>query len=337
MATTVPVVPEQKPEQTLAQVPRVVNPYRDAESTVWWGAQTVTDIPPHAVGWMVANGWRVVKTTRDTSTVPPTVYYEMATEQIDPASVLLSLCNSWTREANNAREANNFRYRDVINDWTKTIASTQTHAANETEQQNACLGVYLTDLKNLDEIDDLISINREDLQQEYNLHKSTTQGRLDDLGQTELARINEQFSATLSVQRQQLIDQGLYNATVNTDITARNERDRDEQIQLLNDRLMREKLQNDHQLYSQVSSLANFNMQAIIQKMNVKVTQMEGHKRVNDDNMRLMAYQLDTRNQLLIGLYGFSERREDVAPGWENMSTMIAALGESGGGSWVQP
>jgi len=49
-----------------------------------------------------------------------------------------------------------------------------------------------------------------------------------------------------------------------------------------------------------------------------------------------MAYQLDERNKLLIGLYSFVERREDAAPEWRDMSTMIAGLGDSGGG-WLSP
>ena len=72
---------------------------------------------------------------------------------------------------------------------------------------------------------------------------------------TELARITQHFAATLSVQLQQLTDRGLYSSAVAADITERNERDRDEQIQMLNDRLMREKLENQHRLYEQQANM----------------------------------------------------------------------------------
>ncbi len=49
-----------------------------------------------------------------------------------------------------------------------------------------------------------------------------------------------------------------------------------------------------------------------------------------------MAYQLDERNKLLIGLYGFVERREDVFPSFEGMAQLVVGLGDSGGG-WVSP
>jgi hypothetical protein len=49
-----------------------------------------------------------------------------------------------------------------------------------------------------------------------------------------------------------------------------------------------------------------------------------------------MKYMLSERNQLLVGLYGFVERREDVAPKWEAMAQMVAGLGDAGGG-WISP
>jgi hypothetical protein len=52
--------------------------------------------------------------------------------------------------------------------------------------------------------------------------------------------------------------------------------------------------------------------------------------------MKLMAYQLDERNKILVGLYGFVERRDDVYPSFENLTQVVTALGDSGGG-WVTP
>jgi hypothetical protein len=49
-----------------------------------------------------------------------------------------------------------------------------------------------------------------------------------------------------------------------------------------------------------------------------------------------MAYQLDERNKLLIGLYSFVERREDIGPEWKDMTQIIAGLGDSAGG-WLSP
>jgi hypothetical protein len=90
---------------------------------------------------------------------------------------------------------------------------------------------------------------------DYDTHATTATNYLLDLGATELARINEHFAATLAEQLQQLVDRGLSTATLIADITERNERDRDEQIQALNDRLMREKWENQHRIYEQQQSV----------------------------------------------------------------------------------
>lgn len=268
------------------------------------------------------------------------------------------------------------------------------------------------------------------LEDDYETHGILSRGFLDGLGATELARINEQFASQLAVQLQALISRGLSTATLVADITARNHRDRDEQIQALNDRLMREKLANQHQLYQQQLAMrsrtmdglaqlhsvqqevlryqaslitglyellqnvrnrvlagrqailaardanvrlgiqvnstlleqlqtaltgvlggkerfSNLLMQnanilsehkhrAIAERMNTAVQRLEGWKSVAAENRQLMAYQLDERNKLLIGLYSFVERREDIAPEWKDQATMIAALGDSAGG-WITP
>ena len=264
---------------------------------------------------------------------------------------------------------------------------------------------------------------------DFTTHGTLSRGFLSGLGTTELARINEEFAAQLSVQLQALVTRGLSTATIVTDVTERNHRDRDEQIQLLNDRLNRENLDNQHKLYQQqfgmrtrlldgqnqlhsvqqevlkyqaslisgmyellqnirnrilagkqailtardanvrlgievnstllqqlqtallgvlggkerfstllmqnASTLTELKHKVIIEKMETAVKRLEGWKSVADENRKLMAYQLDTRNQLLIGLYNFVERREDVGPDWTDGAKMIAGLGDSGG--WIQP
>lgn len=267
------------------------------------------------------------------------------------------------------------------------------------------------------------------LTSDFITHESLANGLLEGLGATELARINEEFASQLSVQLQALVSRGLSSSAIVADITERNHRDRDEQIQLLNDRLMREKLGNKHQLYQQqfsmrtrtldginqlhgvrqevlkyqaslisttyellqnirnrilagqqailaardanvrlgievnstlldqlqtafngvlggkerfstllmqnASTLVELKHKVIVERMETAVKRLEGWKSVADDNRRLMAYQLDERNKLLIGLYSFVERREDIGPTWNDGARVIAALGDAGG--WMSP
>lgn len=518
------------PEQDLGQgsdpinlpllLPEIVNPY----TGIWWSTQTVTDVPENVMGWLVAQGYEITGITQDTTTVPPTNYFALTREGMKPLQVLLTLCNSYTIAANEAREANQVRYNQVVFNWCETIETSHDQFDAQTDEQNAQAGVFMTDLDAyMDAIETLIADNQtqivldaltakvaleymdgrltelEDnaaasaviinallaglstnvntyvseietiltsldadyvaieadldaiktstgtlvegfatdyqsildyLESDYMTHDSVSKGFLNDLGATELARINEQFASQLSVQLQQLVTRGLSTATLITDITQRNHRDRDEQIQALNDRLMREKLDNQHRLYQQqfgmrtkmldglsqvhsvrqevlkyqaslisgvyallqetrnrimagkqailsardanarlgievnstllqqlqtalqgvlggkerfgtllmqlASNLAEHKHKAIAERMNTAAQRLDGWKSVAADNMKLMMYQLDERNKLLIGLYSFVERRDDLSPEWKDMASMIAGLGDSGGG-WIQP
>ena len=325
---------------------------------------------------------------------------------------------------------------------------------------------------------------------------------LTDLGATELARINEKFAASLSTQLQQLVDQGLYSSAVAADITARNTRDKNEEIVALNDRLNREKFENQHRLYEQqvtmrqgtmagkdhvhgleqellryeaqqllglhgleqtvrdrtmsgkqalyairdafdrftvdvktklytegqamrrtlleeaarldtiqqnvigwktaqrvllynqkqtivtqnleglaqehsaqqsvfgaaiaerdtllgqaqetvrgvvagkaqyagltsqnASILVGQRHSMIAEQMNETFARRDGGQKKHDEDMALMAYQLKERNELLIGLFGFVERRDDVGPDIKDLSTVVTSLGDAGGG-WLTP
>lgn len=736
MSQEIPEVPEQSPGQSIIDLPRVLNPYLG----VWWSTQTVSNVPENVMGWLVAQGYEVTGISQDNTTVPPTNYFALTREGMRPQQTLLSLCNSYTIAANEARDANEIRYNEIVVNWTQMIDTSHDQFNAQTEEQNAQAGMFLTDLDEyMTAIDTLIEENKTQIaadaaeakvalvvmdsrlselednaaanavvinnlltQQEDNLaeyiaeyntrlaelqanvtahidtvldevsslgtvledhvtdyaqrfdslvsnytfhqadidallvnvanntntyvadvgeiltsldddytdvetdlgairttagtlvdtyaidyqaildqlsgdytsqatmirsiinflysdytphatatrgitdslasdfilHDGSATGLLDGLGATELARINEEFASRLSVQLQQLVTRGLSTATLITDITERNHRDRDEQIQLLNDRLNREKFENQHKLYEQqravrsitmdnehklyeqkravraqnidsenrlyeqqlgmrtrmmdgetqlhsvrqevlryqaslisgvhallqetrnrvlagkqaifaardaterlgievqsrlysqlqdvqqrvidstdriyqlrdvyakwsngethrlyeqlqqikqqfveaaerqhsakqtvtrtemaqrdtllqqlqaaltgllggkerfstlilqnASTLSEHKHRAIVERMNTATQRLEGWKSVAADNRALMAYQLDERNKLLIGLYSFVERRDDISPEWKDMATMIASLGDSGGG-WVTP
>lgn len=620
------------------------------------------------MGWLLAQGFELTAVRQDASTVPPTNYFSLTKEGLQPAAVLLSLCNSYTIAANDARTANQVRYNEILSNWTQMIDSSHEQFDAQTEEQNLQSGVYFADLdeymstvetliednqaqlvvdalaardaldlmdsrlseietnaqdsavlvKNLlaeqkthrnqlindsntklaeidanfvshlssvlaqiasldvvldshiadytqqfidltsnytshaadiedrivavtermnehvPEITEIITQLESDYREaeagldaissqtgvlvnnhvsdynavlnlllsDYSSHAVLARGFLTDLGTAELARINEQFAASLSTQLQQLTSRGFYSSAMSADITSRNHRDRDEQIQLLNDRLNREKLDNQHKLYEQqsgvrvrtldgkdrlhnvrqeairyqaslvtgtygllseargrvlagkqtiyalkdanekfgietntvlyaglqdvkqrtigsieriqqlqdifakwentetnrrydqlqqieaqfldaidkhyasrmdvnrgevsqrdtllsqlqsaltsvisgkerysslllqnASQLAEHKHRAIAERMNTAIQRLDGWKSIAEQNRQLMAYQLDERNKLLIGLYSFIERRDDISPEWAEMTKMIAGLSDSGGG-WITP
>lgn len=516
----IPEVPEQSPGQSPILLPPVANPFL----SIWWSTQTVSNVPENVMGWLVAQGYAVTGITQDNTTVPPTNYFALTREGMKPLEVLLSLCNSYTIAANEAREANQVRYNEVVVNWTQMIDSSQDQFNAQTAEQNAQAGMFLTDLdeymtaietlitdnqtqlgldaaeaksalvvmdSRLSELEDNAAANAviingllsglstnvntyvseietilaaldadyvsveadleaiktnagdlvndfagdfqavlDQIEIDYTVHEVQAKEFLDDLGATETVRINEQAAASLSVQMQMLVSKGLYMSTIPVDVTERNFRDRDENLQLHNDRLMREKLDNQHKLYQQqfamrtrmmdaqtqlhavrqevlryqaslitgvyellqnirnrilagkqailsardanvrlgiqvnsglldqlqgalksllggkerfstllmqnANTLAEHKHRAIAHRLDTAVKRLAGWQSVADENRKLMAYQLDERNKLLIGLYSFVERRTDIAPEWKDQAQMIASLGDSGGG-WLQP
>ena len=337
---------------------------------------------------------------------------------------------------------------------------------------------------------------------DHTAHVGLATAFLTNLGETELARINEKFAASLSTQLQQLVDRGLYSSAVAADITARNTRDHNEEIVALNDRLNREKFDNQHQLYGQQVTMRHGTMdgkarvygvqnellryralqatglhaleqsvrdrtlagkqalyairdsnnrlhielknvlynegqkmrkllieeaarihqlrqslnqwtasqrdrlleqiQSVVEKtleglaqqhaaaqaitaaaisqrntmlqqiqdaanglvagknqfaaltaqnatalsdqrhrmvaerMNEEGVRMSGEQKKHEEDMALMAYQLGARNELLVGFFGFIERRDDVGPEMADLTKLVSSLGDSGGG-WISP
>ena len=662
----VSVVPEVTPNQFFYELPDIANPFTSVAQ--WFTTQTLSDIPENVMGWLVAQGFEITNIRQDNTTVPPTNYFSVKKQGLYPPGVLLALCNSYTIEANNARDQNQVRYAEILANMQVMVDSSQVQFDAQIAEQNAQSGVYLSDLDeymnaieamindnqaqividannskialgemldrlgdletnatdnaseieslfttqaanlatfvnnynsklaeldqnfaaylsdvlskissldadldshiadynqqfgilatnytahaadiasqlalvqaNVDiyvaQVDAILTLLETDyeqvaedldalstqtgslvsqyagdynaililLQTDYDTHAPIARNFLVNLGQTELARINEQFAGSLSSQMQMLVSKGLYTSTIPVDITARNTRDRDENIQELNDRLNREKLDNQHRLYEQqvamrsrrldgtdrlhsvrqeviryqaslvnsiyslrsdatnrilagrqaifaakdsnskygveiasnlygklqdvrqrtidsvdriyqlrdvfakwsteeanrryeriqqieaqflegiqrqyvsaqdvtkvemsekhtllsqlqsaltalmsgkeryavllmqnANTLADHKHRAIAEMVNAKVQRLEGWKGVAAENMRLMTYQLDERNKLLMAVYAFVERRQDIGPEWNDMAKMIAGLGDSGGG-WLTP
>ncbi len=156
----IPVVPGIHPGQRAINMPRVINPY----TTIWWSSQSVSGVSESVMGWLIAQGWEITGISPDNSTVPPTLYYALAKQGQEPADVLLSLCNSYTIAANEAREANQIRYNDVVTSWNNLSNSTHSHFAAQVAEQNAQAGIFIDNLdSHMDYIDGKIEENQSEL------------------------------------------------------------------------------------------------------------------------------------------------------------------------------
>jgi hypothetical protein len=114
---------------------------------------------------------------------------------------------------------------------------------------------------------------------DYETHDTTSRAYLTDLGVTELARINEQFDNLLASTRQDLTSRGFYSSALVAQTDARIERERSEAITTLNDRLAREKAENDHKLYEQ--------------KAGVRRAFLEGESRLHGIRQEVIRYHVE--------------------------------------------
>jgi hypothetical protein len=482
----VPKVVKQNPEQGLIDMPRIANPYLG----VWWSTQTVSDVPENVMGWLVAQGFEVTNIRQDTTTNPPTNYFSVKKEGLRPKDILLSLCNSYTIAANDARDVNEFRYNQILANMTEMVDTSHEQFDLQVAEQNIQTAVYLADLDTymtnietmisdnqsqivtdaeeakaalgemLDRLSDLETnatnnafaigtlltqqttnltsfVNDYDsklaeldqnfaaylgdvlsqvsslgtvldshvsdynqqfavladdyfdhatdiasqlanvptntntyvadvaailtllesdylqvqidldslkngagelvdqyagdydtildrLETDYTAHVGLARGFLVGLGKTETKRINEQFNASLSSQMQMLVSRGLFMSTVPVDVTARNIRDRDENIQLLNDRLSRENLDNQHKLYEQ--------------QANMRARKLDGMDRMHSVQQEVLRYKAslvsstygllsDARNRILAGKQAiFSAKDATHKYGIEVTNSLYAKL-----------
>lgn len=313
-------------------------------SSLWWTSGVIGSIPGDSVGWMLAQGWQIVGVSYDATTNPPTAYYSMGKQVLNTAMVLQHLLNDFTIKDNDAHWATELRYNLVVQHWAGLLQTTENYLDTQAVEQAEHVTLYLADLDNyMDLVDTVIDENEAAISQlegDYTVHAPTATAFLNDLGATETARIAEKFTASLSTQMQMLTDMGMYDSIRAIDITERNTRDHNEEIVALNDRLMREKWENQHRIYQQQvemrKSLEDYNHKAIVEKMNVSAARLSGRQQQHTDDMQLMKYMLDERNKLLVGLYGFVERRDDVPPAWADLAKIVVGLGDSGSG-WISP
>lgn len=89
------------------------------------------------------------------------------------------------------------------------------------------------------------------LASDYATHAAAATAFLTSLGVTELARINETFDDQLTAQNALLVNRGFYSSALSSQVVLQVERERTQAIIELNDKLNREKWENQHRIYEQ--------------------------------------------------------------------------------------
>lgn len=344
----------------------------------WWTQSMVENIPESSVGWLVAQGWQIISASQPVA--DGQTFYKLGRQSMQSWVILQTLLSEYVQKYNEANAANIIRYENIITLWNETTRVSREQLDVQGDVSDAHCVVYFAKLDEMvtsaqDEMALALSsatssgaivaaqladylVKLATLEGIYDTHEAVAEALLVNLGTTELARINEQFDNLLSNLRQGMVNRGLYSSGLYAPTETRVTRERNEAIAKLNDQLSREKLDNEHKLFSQEMEvkgmvldgklknaatqfqygqyLVEVRTKCALTVMEARMKRIQGSMEVRDKEEKLMAYQLDTRNNLVLGLFGFMEKRNDDGPSIQDMTRLITGLGDASGG-WVQP
>jgi hypothetical protein len=272
----------------------------------WYFGQSIGLVPDTVAPFLAAHGFIVNGGTEHYIDGEFAGYLlNMYRNKFDRMSAMQTLLNTMVFSFNEGRDLNQTRYEDLVSNLQTLLSNNQADVTSFLNNSviDSATG-YVTLL--ISSLDTLIT--------DYEDHADTATDFLTNLGITELARINEQFDNLQTTQDQALVNRGFYSSALATQVTAQVDRERTQAIIELNDRLNREKFENQHRLYEQ---------QFRMRMESIRVRQSTG-----DFHSQLIRYQLDQRSNLALALFGLVERREDDYPGVGDLAATVASMGD---------
>lgn len=279
--------------------------FTNADVGQWYFEQNIGLVPDTVAPYLAAHGFIINGGTEHYIDGEFAGYLlNMERNKFSRLDAMQILLNTMVFSFNEGRGLNQTRYEDLVSNLQSLLSNNQADITSfmATEVMNSAGYVTLM-LSTLDSLDS-----------EYTTHAAAATAFLTGLGTTELARINEKYDNLLTSQSALLVNRGFYSSALSAQVAVQVERERNEAIAELNDRLNREKFENQHRLYEQ-----QFRMRL----ENLRVRQSTGAFRYE-----LIKYQLDQRSNLALALFGLVERREDDYPGVGDLAATVASMGD---------
>jgi hypothetical protein len=305
----------------LTERAEVASPYNQSK---WYGAEEeITHIHERAVPHLIAQGWRVVAGGYYANPVSWdvdtgfTVYeyywiYNLKRRTLRNAEVTQDLLRLFTKAYNEGREDNNTRYENVVELWTQMSDQTQAHLEAVHDEVDAELSIHLTSL--------------EDLEAEYDTFFEGVKAELNKLEvtlQADRERVESVFASLASDSKQELERRGFYLASLQASVESGIDERKALALLEINEReqrLMPELVLRKNEIFVEVLKM----------RMGLIQTAMG----ITDRKQKLLAYMLDTRNNVLLGLFGFVEKRQEQYPQLESFGQIVTAFGTPGQTAW---
>lgn len=222
------------------------------------------------------------------------------------AAAIQDLLVRMTDAYNEGRQHNDTRYEDLLRNLDELLDKAQQHMDSAKTDLDAQIVLHMATL--------------DGLQSDYDDFFVDVQADLDGLSVTlnaDRTRVNDQFDALLSQSDQQLMNRGFYSSGMISSIDAGIEERRAlglTEISEREKRLIAEITLRKNEIYASV-----LQMRAGLIGQKMELTNRE---------QQFLAYQLDTRNNLALAMFGFVERREDPYPDLGDMAALVTSLGD---------
>lgn len=266
----------------------------------WYDTETATLEDPDQLPWMQLQGWYIDGTTENIDARGVRTYtYHLRRRIIKPEKALQTLINAQTSAFNEGRQLNDLRYDDLVTLYTVMLDKTETE---------------LNSIKSDDSTyDSLVDSIISSMDTDYSTFATAVDALMDDFGDSELNRINTRFAALLAEGKQGLLDRGMYNSTVYDTIASGIEREKQNAITELNDKI------NERELS--------------VEDRKIKMrTEIRDRILAARDRLRLFLSRSDEshvalRNKVAEAMFSFMERREDTYPSIDSMAEVAASLG----------
>lgn len=282
----------------------------------WFETERMTiHVPPGSdlnMGWFQAQGWTVVSSATSGSrvTVESDDYtrreygyrYDLERRKLQSERVLQSMINEFTKAYNEGRLLNDRRYDEIVTLYTVMLSRSETEI-------NVDVSSY----------DKLIQDVIDGLPSEFTSYEGRMEGILDGMGDSQRARINLSFDNQVAQAKQTLVTRGMSNSTVLDGVLGGIERNRQQALSDLEDKLKERELNTVDQI------------QQVRSQMNDRV--MSAAERLREMKLKKAFDATQFRNTILTALLGFMQAREDSYPGMAELANIAAGLGYGEGSS----
>jgi len=271
----------------------------------WFTTEDRTGIGSDALGWMLAQGWKLDGTATD---FDGNETHTMSRRIVDAEKMLKSMVDDYTKAYNEGRELNDSRYDEIVTLYSVMQSSSEVdwitrEAGNATAE---ALILTLTDA----------------LTSDYNTYEDDTEDLLDDYGTNILAGINVRFDNLLTAAAQDLTNRGMYNSTIPASVDAGIETQRTYALNDANDKIAQTRVNQKNTLHSAKSTMRSKVIQATERVWTLIGSSADAR--------------LASRNAVMGALLTFMERRTDSYPDLAEIGKLATALG-AGNAAGFQP